>query len=168
MPSEDYASRFVILPIEAMAIRDVWMYNVRYNESHNNDINRLCKGEFLIKSNKIWFGSIPGKMTINYDKITVDEDGLPMVSESHVNALAWYIIFHLDYAEYRKGNLSRTIMQDSEEIKNRAFRQARGSDNMEDWKTTKIINQNLANLYSPYRFRNYMHGQQNSDFQTNS
>lgn len=163
--SGTYTSRFVTLPTDAMAIRDVWKGNVMIREAKHNDINLLCSGEFLIKGNKLWLSEVPETIVINYDKIVTDDDGLPMVLETHVNALAWYVIYHFDYAEYRKGNLNRSIMIDSKAEKDRAFRQARGADNMTDWKETKVINENLMRIYDPGNFKSVMFGNTNSDFQ---
>jgi len=162
---ESYASRFVPWPDKALQIRKIIIGGNQYFESKYSSVNMISSNEFFVKDNKIWFSFIPSKVVMNCAMIPVDADGLPMVNENHVEAIARYIIFTKDYAEFRKGNIPRLVYKETELLKNKAFRQARGADNMPTWEENKRANQQLGNMYSRYYLSNNVTAQLLDDFQ---
>jgi len=155
---EGHAMRWIPYPENAIWVEHVYVNGVRLNPSNNHSKDLLTNGEFLRDVDKIWFAFIPSKVRMTCKFQPVGEDGLPMVSENHVDALAWWVIYHLDYAEYRKQKLPRRIFMDTKALKDKAMRQARGSDNMPNWMQNRIVNKRLSNMWSKNREQYQMIG----------
>ena len=159
-----YGSRYAPWPDGALMIDYVNIGGQIYKESDVPSVNLLGSKEFLVKDNKIWFAFIPSEVVFTCRKIPLDADGLPMVNENHIEAIVRFIIFTMDYAEYRKQKLPRLIMKDSERLKNLAFRQARGSDNMPNWVENRRANQDLSAIYSRAYTKPNVYAALNQDF----
>jgi hypothetical protein len=77
---------------------------------------RLANGEtFKIESS--WFKTSfeKGELNIVYKSVIVDTDGFPLIPDnvSYKEALYWYIVYKINYAQARKGEIAASFYTDA-------------------------------------------------------
>lgn len=87
---------------------------------------------FMINNSYIYTSINEADICISYLSIPTDADGYPMVPDEElvIDACAKYVIYQLDYREFRKGTITDKVFQHSEREWHWGVGAARGALNM--------------------------------------
>jgi len=81
----------------------------------------------------IHFNSIEsGKIGISYVGIAIDEEGWPLIDQTHEDAVTQYLMWQCQWGRYTKGKLSAQVFKDLENRWYWLCGQARGDDELPD------------------------------------
>ncbi len=90
-----------------------------------------------------------GKIGISYLAVPTDDEGLPLVLESHEPAIVSYIMWKMKTVDYINGKLALHVYQNLERRWQMLCGQARGNDNMPDTKEMEYIAAVFQQLIPP-------------------
>ena len=114
--------------------------NTGINAQGDSSIFNTSEDVFSIDNGCINFNSIDGtRIGISYMGVDLDEDGWPLVAESHEDAVAHYIMYMFKSVDFYNGKLPQYVHQ---ELKNRWFdlcSQARGDDELPNSEEMKYL-----------------------------
>ena len=140
-------SRQATLPSNVIKLIDV-----KANDSKLREINHAFKSEsaggvYYIDGNILHLGDDYDNVNVSFKGIPTDTDGYPMVNESHVDAVASYIMWKYKFVDYVNGKVPRYIIADLEKRWYWLCGQARGRDNMPSPDELRRIGKVWNNLF---------------------
>lgn len=111
---------------------------------------------FMINNAYIYTSFCDGELCVSYLAIPVDIDGYPMVPDEEyvIDACAKYVIYQLDYREFRKGAITDKVFQHSEREWHWGVGAARGALNMPNFQQLESLRNVLQRLIPNQKFRN--------------
>lgn len=111
---------------------------------------------FMINDSYIYTSFDEGELCVAYLAIPTDEDGYPMVPDEElvIDACAKYVIYQLDYREFRKGAITDKVFQHSEREWHWGVGAARGALNMLNTQQLESLRNVLQRLIPNQIFRN--------------
>lgn len=111
---------------------------------------------FMINNSYIYTSFTDGCVCISYLAVPTDEDGYPMVpdDEMTLDACTKYIIYQLDYREWRKGAIQDKVFQHSEREWHFGVGAAKGSLNMPNSQQMETIRNVIQRLIPSQNYNN--------------
>jgi hypothetical protein len=111
---------------------------------------------FMINDSYIYTSFDKGELCVAYLAIPTDADGYPMVPDEElvIDACAKYVIYQLDYREFRKGAITDKVFQHSEREWHWGVGAARGALNMPNTQQLESLRNVLQRLIPNQVFRN--------------
>jgi len=114
-----------------------WVSNINIRDYYCPDckIPNCCTDNSFYINNNYIITDIKGndkKICLNYLGTVTDEEGYPMIPDDiyFIEACAKYVMYMLDYREWRKGNIPDKVLEKSEQDYLFYINSARGSANM--------------------------------------
>tara|TARA_R110000822_G_scaffold150784_2_gene289885 strand:- start:2420 stop:3136 length:717 start_codon:yes stop_codon:yes gene_type:complete len=109
---------------------------------------------FMINNAYIYTSFNEGTICISYLAVPTDEEGYPMVpdDEMTLDACSKYIIYQLDYREWRKGAIQDKVFQHSEREWHFGVGAAKGSLNMPNAQQLETIKNVIQRLIPNQRY----------------
>lgn len=111
---------------------------------------------FMINSSYIYTSFCDGELCIAYLAIPTDSDGYPMVPDEElvIDACAKYVIYQMDYREFRRGSITDKVFQHSEREWHWGIGAARGALNMPNLQQLDSLRNTLQRLIPQDKFNN--------------
>lgn len=124
--------------------------NLHEYECEDSKVPKCCTDYYFYISNNTLITDIPNTdsdqfIYLNYLGTPVDEEGYPMIPDDvyFMEACTKYVIYMLDYREWRKGNIPDKVLNKSETDYLFYVNSARGSANMPNERQMR----NLKNIW---------------------
>ena len=123
--------------------------NLGFNFGHSNSVGSTAN-IFSIVNGFIYVNSLKDgtKIGISYQGLETDEDGWPLISKTHEDAVTHYIMWRHKSIEFYKGKIPHVIFKELEQRWYWLCGQARGDDEMPDQKELEYLG-NMWNQLLP-------------------
>lgn len=134
-------------PDDFVNVEAVFVGNAQFSESWVHDYQNLKHGEYFQQGNFIYFGQDYTMVDLHYWAVHTDAEGYPTIPESHVDAVAHYLMYKLKAREYYNGKTPRYVYGDLKSEWNRLCGNARAQDIMGNELMVEQSNQIMQNMF---------------------
>lgn len=135
-----YSNKYIEAPNDFWSYERVFMNGVEIFPAMHNIKSKMCFGEFIQEGEIFWLPDVPQTFGLVYRAIETDDQGLPMVKEHYVDALAMQCVEDQTFGDYLSGKISKYVYDDVRQKSELAFRRARGAETMPSPELQRQIN----------------------------